>query len=93
MPGGTKLAIERINNDTLHGNMCVAYSRRTGGVLAVILDPDAQDRVDVRFPSVINSEVYAGDLGRLMRELQDTNIDGEGETPEDIRPMMLRARI
>ena len=90
--GAANLNVERITIDTRQGPMCVAYSS-DGGILAALLGPDAEDRLSMRFPNATDSDAHAGDMGRCVRELQEAGADREGDIPDDVKPLLWRARV
>lgn len=90
--GSLDLKIECVSIDTPFGPMWIVYTP-SGGILAVLLGKDADKRAKARFPGVVDSEAHAGDLGRCVRELQEEGGDREGDIPEDVKPMLWRARV
>ena len=91
--GCRSLKVNRITTDTAQGPTCIAYSPHRGDVLAVLIGPDAEQRLRTRFPGIDPSDAHASKVEKCVKELQETGMDREGDIPEDLRGWLWRARM
>lgn len=94
--GAPSTTIEHCCVETPCRRICIAFSNSEESELkvhAVLIGPDAETRIRLRFPDSTVSEVHSGALENCVRGLEEEVRDRDTELTEDVLLALWRARI
>lgn len=90
--GATSANINYSSIDVPSDNLCTAYSKK-GAIHSVILGPQSEAQMRLRFPTAIASSRHSQRLQQCVRELDMGGNDRDAELPANILPTLWRIRV